>query len=260
MEVHHHAHTQRKKWTHYFWEFLMLFLAVTLGFLVENQREHYIEYLRAKKYAHMLTDDLTFDIAELNKAERVLNKIITAGDSLGILLARENIKTVNGGALYYYEYWSGWRWSILSREATLQQLKNSGSLRYFGDTSLIRKILGYEESIRVISMLQNKYEHEKTQNWNLVQKVFNQGYFNILDSIAPRDSTTQYFEINNEKIKQFLQSDFRLYTYDKSVLQELRNWAFNSSRNYKVIVRDIYTARQKAESAVAALQKEYPLK
>src|SRR5688500_11687879 len=109
-------------------------------------------------------------------------------------------------------------------------------------------------------MLQNKYEQEKTQNWNLVQKVFDQSYFNILDSIAPRDSTTQYFGINNEKIKQFLQADFRLYTYDKSVLQELRNWAFNSTRNYKVIVRDIYIARQKAESAVAALQKEYHLK
>jgi len=41
MEVHAHSHTERKKWTHYFWEFFMLFLAVTLGFLVENQREHY---------------------------------------------------------------------------------------------------------------------------------------------------------------------------------------------------------------------------
>ncbi len=28
MEVHHHSHTARKKWTHYFWEFLMLFLAM----------------------------------------------------------------------------------------------------------------------------------------------------------------------------------------------------------------------------------------
>ena len=33
MEVHHHAHTDRKKWTHYLWEFLMLFLAVFCGFL-----------------------------------------------------------------------------------------------------------------------------------------------------------------------------------------------------------------------------------
>ena len=28
MEVHAHSHTPRKKWTHYFCEFLMLFLAV----------------------------------------------------------------------------------------------------------------------------------------------------------------------------------------------------------------------------------------
>jgi hypothetical protein len=40
---------QEKKWTHYFWEFFMLFLAVSAGFLVENQREHYVEHQRAKK-------------------------------------------------------------------------------------------------------------------------------------------------------------------------------------------------------------------
>ena len=48
MEVHQHTHTPRNKWTHYFWEFLMLFLAVTAGFFMENQRENYIEHKRAK--------------------------------------------------------------------------------------------------------------------------------------------------------------------------------------------------------------------
>jgi len=42
MEVHQHAHTPRKKWTHYFWEFLMLFLAVFCGFLAEYKLEHTI--------------------------------------------------------------------------------------------------------------------------------------------------------------------------------------------------------------------------
>ena len=28
MEVHHHPHALGKKWTHYLWEFLMLFPAV----------------------------------------------------------------------------------------------------------------------------------------------------------------------------------------------------------------------------------------
>src|SRR5687768_10481992 len=45
MEVHHHPHVHHStKWKSYLYEFLMLFLAVTAGFFVENQREHYIEH------------------------------------------------------------------------------------------------------------------------------------------------------------------------------------------------------------------------
>jgi len=43
MEVHTHTHSPRKKWAHYFWEFLMLFLAVFCGFLAEYKLEHTIE-------------------------------------------------------------------------------------------------------------------------------------------------------------------------------------------------------------------------
>jgi len=39
MEIHAHSHTPRKKWTHYFREFLMLFPAVFCGFLAEYQLE-----------------------------------------------------------------------------------------------------------------------------------------------------------------------------------------------------------------------------
>jgi hypothetical protein len=259
MEVHAHTHTERKKFTHYLWEFLMLFLAVFCGFLAENQREHYSEHKRAKVFARLLIDDMEADKSELNTGVNVLNKIIIAGDSLAALLNTNEVKKIPGGKLYYYEYWSGWRWSIISRDATLQQLKSSGALRYIGDTSVIRKILSYEESIRVIYMLQNKYEPEKTENWNLVQKVFDQGYFNILDSVAARDSSKIHFEIRDQKLSEFLNTNLPLYTYDKSVLQELRNWAYNSSRNYKVIVHDIGTAKEKAQLVIDALKKEYHL-
>jgi hypothetical protein len=39
MEVHAYSHTDRNKWTHYFWEFLILFFAVFAGFLAEHQRK-----------------------------------------------------------------------------------------------------------------------------------------------------------------------------------------------------------------------------
>ena len=58
MEVHAHTHTARKKWTHYFWEFLMLFLAVFCGFLAEYKLEHVIEHQREKVYIKSMVEDL----------------------------------------------------------------------------------------------------------------------------------------------------------------------------------------------------------
>ena len=49
--AHHLHHVPGKKIWHYFYEFLMLFLAVFFGFLAENLREHHVENLRAKEYA-----------------------------------------------------------------------------------------------------------------------------------------------------------------------------------------------------------------
>src|SRR5687768_7102525 len=71
MEVHAHTHTARKKWTHYFWEFFMLFLAVLLGFFVENQREHYIEHKREVEYIHSMIEDLKEDTASFNKLIKI---------------------------------------------------------------------------------------------------------------------------------------------------------------------------------------------
>src|SRR5215207_9180494 len=68
MEIHAHAHTARKKWTHYFYEFLMLFLAVFCGFLAENQREHMVEQKREKQYMRSMLDDLKRDTAEISAA------------------------------------------------------------------------------------------------------------------------------------------------------------------------------------------------
>src|SRR5678810_714390 len=70
MEVHTHthAHTPGKKWTHYFWEFLMLFLAVFCGFLAENYRETIINKEKAHHYIQNMVADLKADTADVNFA------------------------------------------------------------------------------------------------------------------------------------------------------------------------------------------------
>src|SRR6186713_1758493 len=86
MEVHHHAHTSRKKWTHYFWEFLMLFLAVFCGFLAEYQLEHKIESDRGKQYVLSMYEDLKMDTIALNSIITNRNKRNEMLDSLFYLI------------------------------------------------------------------------------------------------------------------------------------------------------------------------------
>src|SRR4026208_177873 len=83
MEVHQHAHHGGKKsWKSYFWEFLMLFLAVTLGFLVENQREHYVEHQREKQFIQSLFNDIKADTANL---VRIINARTAKGHAIDSL-------------------------------------------------------------------------------------------------------------------------------------------------------------------------------
>ena len=94
MEVHSHTHTERKKWTHYFWEFLMLFLAVFCGSLAENWREHSAEHQRAKEYSKTLIEDLASDTTELldviNEDKIFKPQIRNCLTNLQIVLKRED--------------------------------------------------------------------------------------------------------------------------------------------------------------------------
>src|SRR5215813_10640979 len=145
MESHaHHIHkAPGQGWKHYFFEFLMLFLAVFAGFLAENQREHIVEQQREKKFARRLLSDLRqdsiffeFRIKQLEKRqkahERFLNIMTNAvlpTDSavnrgfLGILLL-----TGTGNDF---------------TTATYNQMKTSGSLRYIDNDSLTTSLQQY---------------------------------------------------------------------------------------------------------------------
>ena len=88
MEVHHHAHTSRKKWAHYFWEFLMLFLAVFCGFLAEYQLEHIIEHQREKTLMRSLAEDLKTDSTQLQTYIGWKTEVNQDFDSLLMLLSK----------------------------------------------------------------------------------------------------------------------------------------------------------------------------
>ena len=148
MEVHHHAHTPRKKWTHYFWEFLMLFLAVTLGFFVENQREHYIEHKRAKEYAEMMKDDLLKDTIQLGGLIRGREMLLEAQKTWQ-KMGQTPIDKITWADLETAKKPPGIDITpFLWNDATYSQMKSSGNLRLFRDKELIKNIALYESIIK----------------------------------------------------------------------------------------------------------------
>ena len=80
MEVHAHTHTARKKWIHYFWEFLMLFLAVSLGFYAENTREGILHKKEVKSQLNSMLSDLQSDISLFDSV--TLIKLITTPSTI----------------------------------------------------------------------------------------------------------------------------------------------------------------------------------
>jgi hypothetical protein len=168
MEVHHHAHSSRQKWTHYFWEFLMLFLAVTLGFFVENQREHYIEHIRAKEFSKTLVKDLQNDTTAIHEHNKWAEIYIASADSL-LALNKTKLEGRNASRFSFYTRFMYWTVPIILNRATFEQIKNSGSLRYFKSYHLQEKLTKYEVLVNDIES--EAYNH--TLRGNLLLKQIN---------------------------------------------------------------------------------------
>src|SRR5271170_7623769 len=87
MEVHHHPdlHHKPKPWKEYFLEFLMIFLAVTMGFFAESLRENMTDKEKEKEYISSLINNLEQDTTNLNSAIRDNEKKSKGLDSLILL-------------------------------------------------------------------------------------------------------------------------------------------------------------------------------
>jgi len=140
MEVHHPHHlSHKKKWKEYILEFLMLFFAVTLGFVAENYRDVYIEKERAHELIFQLKTDINNNI---HLIDSVINRDKLIGqkfDSAMVYLVTSS--TIDTDSLYQNLPSNIYR--FLSKNDIYNQMKSSGSLRYIKDEILLDKILNY---------------------------------------------------------------------------------------------------------------------
>ncbi len=174
MEVHHHAHTARKKWTHYFWEFFMLFLAITLGFFVENQREHNIEGQREKKYMQNLLHDLARDTVNYNLSIALRLKRESQAHQLITMLYSPDRNKHLADLYYFARQMPRMNTIFYSTDATMNQLKNSGALRLIKKTAVADSIVAYNAATEAYA--ENRKTEMETRN------VFRDAMGNVFDA------------------------------------------------------------------------------
>ena len=221
MEVHAHTHTARKKWTHYFWEFLMLFLAVFCGFLAEYQLEHKIEKERGRQYIISFYEDLKTDTARFNgiiaNYERQIEVFKQADDCYQII--SKNIKS--DSCLVKLMYNSGGFADLVFTDRTLQQLKNAGGLRMLKKDEA-DSILIYDNLLRI-------YLKGETTAFQETQYKIRDLTLSIVNHKVFKSQSVQVLYVENaEKINQFfnLLSMYESHCHDnlKKMIQ-IKNYA-----------------------------------
>ncbi|HUS01695.1 MAG TPA: hypothetical protein VMY77_08210 [Chitinophagaceae bacterium] len=148
MEVHKHPHhvTHKKKWTEYLLEFFMLFLAVFLGFLVENFREHKVELERTEKHMHTMVENLKYDTTRYGRSLRTNLETAKHLDSFRYQINEAIGGKIDPNKLYYYYFKYGGRTSsAVPNPSAMTQLKSSGMLRMIKNDALAAEISDYYE-------------------------------------------------------------------------------------------------------------------
>lgn len=238
MEVHAHTHTPRKKWSHYFWEFLMLFFAVFCGFLAENQREHMVEHKREKKYIRSLIQDIRTDSLQITGwLQRYKEMKLSCDSVLDHFPITPDIPPEwarNIGVIL-----SGFP-DFVSTDQTMQQLKNAGGFRLIRNAAVIDSINAYDVTVRDIQI-------EETAIVN---------YF-----VAITNKTNQLFSYRNIRgmTKEITSRGFWIH-FDLAEMEQLFNLVFRYRIEMRGFMGELEELRSKGTTLITFLKKEYHIK
>ena len=253
MEVHHHPHVEKKTFKEYFLEFLMIFLAVTLGFFAENIREYVSDKTKVKEYMKEITSNLKFDIIRCNKNQNV--SAIAGLDSFRAELKKAINGKLENNSLYYFNFLYGSRRNHAAfNTSAIAELKNSGYLRLVKNKKIVYDLSDYYER-KIVATNTNlpdnsdvlKSESEIFSMLNLDQ------YVKSFDSI---EGATYHPNFNFTKM---LKNDppFPLMNTDKKQLEKLYNDETQFEINIKKYNFWLTVCKNAASQLIADIDKEY---
>lgn len=248
MEVHHHSHSapgHKKNWTHYIWEFLMLFLAVFCGFLAENFREHQIEHHREKQFMKSLLFDVREDSIELN--EKIQKVLGTSRYQDSLIFYLYNNPPVN----YLSDYFNNIlatnafpRYAVVFNDATAIQLKNSGNLRLIRKEGVARSILSYWKEQENVKTTLERFLIYRNRGRELEEELF---------VFSEGDLVEDHFIKASRKGVRVIQSNPVLWARYSNIVSHCRITTIQLAESLQKLL-------SRATQLISLLKEEYHLK
>src|SRR2546423_2832777 len=175
MEVHHHPdlHHKKKHWKEYILEFLMIFLAVTLGFFAETIREHISANHRERDYIVGLVNNVKNDTSELagliNRNDLELRGIDTI-----MKISKNNFASipVQDSIFFYALQYTVSLHLFQFNDLTLVQLRNAGGYSLIKTNKVADSIALYESRNNDIKIQERFLTDYYIQTWNAFKQTF----------------------------------------------------------------------------------------
>ena len=225
MEVHHHSH-HPKKWKEYISEFLMLFLAVSLGFLAENIREEQIIEHQTESVLAQLRLELMLDTTLLSNNKKTIAKLDTAVAFVAYIIKNDQLETKTEDFYLLHDFIL-FRLGIFESSCiALDQLTYTGLMKNIKNERLRSAIEKYNLSIknlearaeREINFMDKKTDDLRTIPFD-IYKTYNSNVA-YLNTEEGRNVTDADIFCNNTKlhintIQTFIPNKIVLKKFDK---------------------------------------------
>jgi hypothetical protein len=186
MEVHHHPNVEKKNFKEYFLKFLMIFLAVTMGFFAENLRETIKDKNEIEENIQSVLADLESDLAHFNSVLNIDTYSYTTADSL-INLLHNDISNTPEIYLYGRTVTANIS-SSYSNSKTFDLMKAAGTLKLIRPRKLLDSLGLYYVTFLALSQQDNLVR--------LKQDAVNKNNHLLFDSYVFSQMKIEYDSVN----------------------------------------------------------------
>jgi len=223
MDVHHGKPPGEKTrhFKEYFTEFLMMFLAVTMGFIAENVREHFSDSSKEQGYIVGMIKNLEVDTTNLKLTIQANKKQIIGIDTLRSISRNKLSEIKVQDSLYAYTI--KYLFSISefkNDDITISQLRNGGGYRLIRNEGVLDSIEVYETNIKYLELQSGYFLSSIGKTLDLSGTIFDLNASRRFQS-AP-SSTPMLITSDPQKIFEFYNKCFMISVSLKGYNQMLK--------------------------------------